>query len=254
MAHAPQINPGEILNWPMLKIKYRTDAEKIAALLPPGISPGKNPHVNLTIYNFPVGGEPEYGIVTNVEADYNGIEGEYTLGIGINQENAIFISQEHWGQPKFYADTRYYRMMDRVVAKVEHRGHTFLEFSGQVTGAVEPPAEFEVNEWWTKYMRAVDMEPENYDFPPHVVHVCSQYGTAYMEQVEGELVLHHSPWDPIATLLPLREQLSAYLWTPIFLDRKITLAGKLDPVAFWPFADTIGGSRWPGTNGGPKLD
>jgi len=34
--------------------------------------------------------------------------------------------------------------------------------------------------------------------------------------------------------------------------RDITNAGPLDPDAFWPFADTIGGSRWPGARGGPK--
>ncbi|MEZ7991374.1 MAG: acetoacetate decarboxylase family protein, partial [Halioglobus sp.] len=69
---APQGNPGDIVNWPMLKIVYRTDPDKIAALLPPGISPGANPHVNLTIYNFPVPDEPEYGIVTSVDADFDG--------------------------------------------------------------------------------------------------------------------------------------------------------------------------------------
>ena len=50
----------------------------------------------------------------------------------------------------------------------------------------------------------------------------------------------------------MREQLSAHLWWPIFLDRQITLAGELDAEAFLPFADTISGSRWPGENGGPK--
>ena len=32
----------------------------------------------------------------------------------------------------------------------------------------------------------------------------------------------------------------------------ISLDGALDPDAFWPFVDTIGGSRWPGKMGGPK--
>jgi acetoacetate decarboxylase len=54
--------------------------------------------------------------------------------------------------------------------------------------------------------------------------------------------------------LPMREQLASYLWWPIFLDREMTLAGELDPEGFLPFADTISGSRWPGTNGGPKRD
>ena len=39
-AQAPVGNTGDILNWPMLKIVYRTDADRIAALLPPGIEPG----------------------------------------------------------------------------------------------------------------------------------------------------------------------------------------------------------------------
>ena len=85
---APQGNPGDIVNWPMLKIAYRTDPDKIAALLPPGISPGANPNVNLTIYNFPVPDEPEYGIVTSVDAEFDGIAGEFTLGYGIDQESA----------------------------------------------------------------------------------------------------------------------------------------------------------------------
>ena len=89
-------------------------------------------------------------------------------------------------------------------------------------------------------------------FLPHVVHVYSRYGTANLEKLEGEIVLHESPWDPIASLLPMREQVSAHLWSPNFLDRRIGLAGELDGDKFTPFADTIGGSRWPGDMGGPR--
>jgi acetoacetate decarboxylase len=85
-----------------------------------------------------------------------------------------------------------------------------------------------------------------------VVHVKSTYGTAWKEEVQGELVLRDSPWDPLASRLPMREQVSAHLWWPTFLDRQITLAGELDAEAFLPYADTISGSRWPGENGGPK--
>ena len=33
----PKINPGDIILWPMLKLDYDTNPEKIAALLPPGM-------------------------------------------------------------------------------------------------------------------------------------------------------------------------------------------------------------------------
>jgi len=250
----PQGNPGDIINWPMLKIVYRTDPDKIAALLPPGIEPGAQPNVNLTIYNYPVPDEPEYGIVTTVDANYDGTAGEYTLGYGIDQESAIFGSQEINGQPKYPCDTTFYRMLDNVTARCSHQGYTFVEFKGRSTGPAEPLPEFVQNEWWIKVSRAVSVggPATGYDYPPHVVHVASKYGTAHREAVEGELVLRDSPWDPLASQLPMREQLSAHLWWPIFMDRSITLAGPLDPEGFLPFADTISGSRWPGENGGPK--
>ncbi len=253
-AAPPQGNPGDIVNWPMLKITYRTDPDKIAALLPPGIEPGRNPHVNLTVYNFPVPDVPEYGVVTTVDADYNGIEGEYTLGYGIDQESAIFISQETNGQPKYPCDIEFWRLGPQVTARCTHQGYTFMEFKGMSTGPSEIPPEFDQHEWWIKSSRAVSIggPATGFDFPPHVVHVRSRYGTAHQELVEGELILRDSPWDPLVQLLPMREQLSARLWWPIFLDRSVTLSGALDPEGFLPFADTISGSRWPGQNGAPK--
>ncbi|HPG26788.1 MAG TPA: acetoacetate decarboxylase family protein [Myxococcota bacterium] len=250
-AEGPKTNPGELSSWPMLRIAYRTDKDRIAALLPPGLEPADAPLVFVTFYNVPIQNAPEYGIVVNVAADKRGTAVEYTLGIGINQETVIFPSKERWGQPKFHADTQYWRLGDVVEARTTHYGHTFAEFTGRVVGAQAPLPDAEQREVWVKYMRDCDLTPGRYDFPPHYVDVYSKYGTAHLEKLEGELVLRESRWDPIALLLPKREQVSAHLWTPTFLDRRITLGEPIDPVKFWPFADTIGGSRWPGENGAP---
>ncbi|MCH2169685.1 acetoacetate decarboxylase family protein [Myxococcota bacterium] len=250
----PHITPAEISGWPLLRIAYRTDPQAIAALLPPGIETGANPHVHLTVYNVPVLGEPEYGVVVKVEASYRGIEGQYALGYGIDQEAAIFISQELNGQPKYPCAIRYFRLGDEVEARCTHQGYTFLEFSGCVTRTVPNPPDRTDNEWWIKVSRAVGSVDKSYDFPPHVVRVHSTSGTAFMEEVDGTLTLHDSPWDPIRKLLPMQEQLSTHLVTPIHRSREITLEGSLDPEAFWPFADVIGGSRWPGLRGGPRRD
>ena len=106
-ADGPQQNPGELANWPMLKVAYRTDKDRIAALLPPGLEPDDSSLVLLTFYNLPIQNAPEYGIAINVAANRKGVAGEYTLGIGINQETVIFPSKERWGQPKFHAETAY---------------------------------------------------------------------------------------------------------------------------------------------------
>lgn len=252
---APKVNPGDIILWPMLKLDYTTAPDRIAALLPPGIQPAPTAGVHLTVYQFPVPDVPEYGVLVNVDADYQGETGFYTLGYGIDQESAIFVSRDRNGQPKHPCEVHYWRMLDRVHARCTHQGYTFLEFDGKATEALPIPEEFGETEWWIKVSPGVGMTPAaTYDFPPHVVRVHTRYGTAHHQKVEGKLTLRESPWDPIAQLLPIESEVSARLWTPSSFDRQITLAGKLDGEAFAPFVDTIGGSRWPGTNGGPKRD
>lgn len=252
MSDLPQGNPGDALNWPMLKIKYLTDPENIAKLLPPGIEPGSKPEVTLTAYNFPVNGHPEFGLVTAVAAKHDGKEGEFALGYAIDRESEIFISQEKFGQPKYPADITYFRIMDYVSAKASHQDYTFFEYEGQVSETVDAGEEFVVNEFWVKYSRRASYTEPGFDFPPHVVDVYSKYGTALRQNLQGKLTLRESPWDPIAQNLPVKSELDAYLWTPIFLDRTVNLGKPLDADAFEPFANTIGNSRWPGENGGPK--
>jgi acetoacetate decarboxylase len=249
----PKINPGDIILWPMLKLDYETSREKIAALLPPGIEPSATSRVHLTVYNFPVPDVPEYGILVNVDADYKGEKGFYTLGYGIDQESAIFISRDRNGQPKYPCEVKYYRMLDSVHARCTHQGYTFLEFDGKVTETLPNPEDHSEIEWWIKVSPGVGMVPEaTYDFPPHVVRVHTKYGTAFNQKIEGNLVLRDSPWDPVKELLPIESEVNARLWTPNSFERDISLAGKLDADAFTPFADTISGSRWPGQNGAPK--
>ena len=251
---APQINPGDISHWPMLKLAYRTDPECIAALLPPDIIPGEEPIVRMTVYNFPVGAQPEYGILSTVDAVHDGVAGHYAIGYGIDQESAIFISRDMNGQPKYPCDVTYWRDGGRVYARCVHQGYTFMEYSGSVAETLPNPDTFDEYEWWIKVSRAVGMggPASSYDFPPHVVRVRSRYDTAGNGRLEGNLRLFDSPWDPFQEQLPMRALVDQRLWTPVFLDREISLGGPLDPNAFLPFVDTISGSRWLGQDGGPR--
>ncbi len=249
---APQINGGDIMGWPILKIDYPTDPDKIAALLPPGVDPSDDSNVHLSIYCYPVPDVPELGILITVDADYRGQKGVYTIGYGIDQESAIYISKDMNGQPKYPCEIDYYRVGDQVTARCSHQGYTFLEFKGKTTGAAPLPEPNSENEWWIKVSRAVGGAEKAYDFPPHVVSVKTSYSHIHKDNVEGELVLRDSPWDPIAELLPMRGGATAWLQNAMPTGRDITLESPLDPEAFWPHIDTIGSSRWPGSNGGPR--
>ena len=255
MTPPPIARPGEIAGWPKLVVTYVTDPARVAALLPPGLEP-LDPVVTVGVYCVPVLGEPEFGVSVKVEAAWRGGAGQYTLGLGIDQEAAVHVSGETNGQPKFQCDIAYFRFGDRVSARASHQGYTFVEFAGTVTGEAEPvgDARGEVveHEWWTKYSRAIGGAEGAYDFPPHVVDVATTFEQRHVEDVEGELVLRDSPWDPVARLLPLCEPGPARLVTHRPTARTVSDAGPLDPDAFWPYVDTIAGSRWPGHRGGPR--
>lgn len=253
MNDVPMTRPGEIAGRPKLVLRYRTDPDRIADLLPPGLSPWGEPVVQIGIYCVPVHGEPEYGVSTKVPATFDGVDGFYNLGIGIDQESAIFISREMNGQPKFPCSIRFFRLGDRVEASCTHQGHTFLSYAGEVSATPEPSGEpFREDEWWIKVSRAVGGVEKSYDFPPHVVRVHSEGVVTHVETLDGDLVLRESAWDPYTELLPMRGDHAAELVAARHTAREITLAGSLDPDAFWPYTDTIGGSRWPGERGGPR--
>jgi len=248
----PMTRPGEISGWPKLVVTYTTDPAAVAALLPPGLEP-LEPVVTVGFYCVPVLDEPELGVSVKVAAAWQGVAGQYNLGLGIDQEAAVHVSGETNGQPKFLCDLAYFRFGDRVTARASHQGYTFVEFTGTATGEAEPrTGEVVEHEWWTKYSRAIGGAEGAYDFPPHVVDVATTFEPRHVEDVDGELVLRDSPWDPIARYLPICERGRAQLVTQRPMARRLANAGPLDPEAFWPFVDVIGGSRWPGHRGGPR--
>ncbi len=252
MTDQPMSRPGEIAGWPKVVVTYATDPANIAALLPPGLQP-LEPTVTIAFYCVPVMDEPEYGVTVKVPASWKGTPGAYSLGMGIDQEAAVHISAETNGQPKFLCDVSLFRFGDTVTARATHRGFTFVEFTGNVTGTVPlREGDYTEHEWWTKYSRAIGGIEGSYDFPPHVVDVATTFEQRHVEALDGTLHLHDSPWDPIARHLPVLATPTAQLVTHQPKARAITNAGPLDPDAFWPFADVIGGSRWPGTRGGPR--
>ena len=248
----PMTAPGEIAGWPKLKVIYRTDADRISDLLPPGFTPGANPWVHINVYCVPVLDEPEFGVSTKIEADFDGMPGLYSLGMGIDQEAAVFNSQSMNGQPKFPCQIKFFRLGDTVDARCTHQGYTFFEFHGKAASPVVPAADvIEENEWWIKVQG-----PWRGGAPvrlPTPCSTCEQHTCrSVIRTTRGHRGSAGQPVDPYTELLPMREQVATELVTAQFRSREITVAGPLDPDAFWSHIDVIGGSRWPGERGGPR--
>ena len=238
---------------PKLVVRYGTDAAGIDQLLPPGFTRWGDPVVQIGVYCVPVHGEPEHGISIKVPATFDGTDGWYTLGIGIDQESAVFVSQETNGQPKFPCQVAYFRIGDTVEARATHQGHTFFEYRGTAGDEMVHDGADEAGdtEWWTKYSRQVG-GGQGFDLEPRVVAVRTAGVPLTSVPLTGDLVLRDSDWDPVARYLPVRGDVSAEMVTVRHTAREISVAGTLDADAFWPHADTIGGSRWPGDRGAPR--
>lgn len=243
--------PGDVLGLPKLVIRYPTEPGAVAALLPPGLEPCGDPVVQVNFYCAPVHGEPELGISTRVPAEVDGREGAYCLGIGIDQESAVFVSRDTNGQPKFPCAVRYVRMGDEVLAAATHQGTTFVEYRGRSVGASASDDPVEETEWWIKASPAIG-GGDGFDLPPRLVQVTTTGRRARVEALEGDLVLRDSDWDPYTTLLPPTGAASAELVTTRVTGRTITPGPLLDAAAVAPWLDNIGGSRWPGRRGAPR--
>ncbi len=200
----PTNRPGEIGGWPKLVVTYTTDPAKVAALLPPGLEP-LEPVVTLGFYCVPVLGEPELGVSVKVAAAWQGVAGQYSLGLGIDQEAAVHISAETNGQPKFLCDIAYFRFGDRITARASHQGYTFVEFAGTVSGEASAPPRR------GRRARVVDQVLAGHRRAPRAPTTSRRTSSTsprpssrrHVEDVDGDLVLRDSPWDPIARHLPV---------------------------------------------------
>lgn len=239
--------------WPKLVIRYPTTPAAVAARLPAGLdaAPGP-PIVQIGFYRAIVHNEAEFGVSVRIPAAFNGEAGQYTLGIGIDQESAVYISRECNGQPKYLCDVVYELGDDAVRAAGIHQGTRFAEFDGSVAGdVVVPESEGTETEWWIKSVRGLSTAGQSWDYPPHVVRVRMHAGPTRSVPLTGTLRLNPSAWDPIAMLLPPTGAASAHLEQRQIRSRTIDNVGPLDPEAFWSHADSVGGSHWPGERGAP---
>src|SRR6476620_6580385 len=85
-----------------LTAHYETDAERVAAGLPPPLEPTDEPLVRVTIATVDLGGgRPPFGAGTvAVRARHEGTVGDYPLVMPMTTEQAVVGGRETFGEPK----------------------------------------------------------------------------------------------------------------------------------------------------------
>jgi acetoacetate decarboxylase len=183
---------------------YETDPEAIKAVLPPPLSAPAEPLVRVTIATVDLGrGYPIFGAGTfAVHARHEDVDGDYALVMPMTTEQAVVGGRETFGEPKKLAQIELLRDGDDVRGYFARMGTTFLEVTGKVTGEAEPTPDRTRTSFYLKFLPSPT--GKGFDGEPMLVHCRRDEKTKKVWNVEGEVLLHESRFDPVIDLPVLK--------------------------------------------------
>lgn len=187
---------------------YETDADAVAAVLPPPLTPPAEPLVRVTIATVDVGrGYPVFGAGTfAVHARHEAIDGDYALVMPMTTEQAVIGGRETYGEPKKLADICLERddattIGSRVHGSFTRMGVTFVEVDGRVVEQLTPTPQRRRTSFYLKFLPSPT--GKGFDGDPMLVHCHRDEKTRTLWRIDGEVTLRESRFDPVADL-PVR--------------------------------------------------
>jgi len=183
---------------------YETDPDAIAAVLPPPLEPPEEPLARVTIATVDMGrpGLPVFGAATfAVMARHEGTIGDYALVMPMSTEQSVIGGRETFGEPKKIGDITLERDGDRIAGKVTRLGTTFIEVTGTVAGTLPNPPDGRRTSFYFKFLPSP--EGKGFDAEPSLVYCYRDESTRTLEQIDGEVLLRESRFDPVADI-PVR--------------------------------------------------
>lgn len=182
---------------------YETDPDVVRAVLPPIFAPLADPLVRVTIATVDVGrGYPIFGAGTvAVMCRHEDVEGDYALVMPMTTEQSVVGGRETFGEPKKLAAIDLSIDSDRVNAWYERMGVRFLEIDGRISGDLEPTSDRTRTSFYLKFLPAVG--GKGFDGEPQLVYCRREETTRSLKNVDGDIILRESRFDPVADL-PVR--------------------------------------------------
>jgi acetoacetate decarboxylase len=189
---------------------YRTDPELVAAVIPPPLVSGDEPLVRVTVATVDLGrGYPVFGAGTfAVHARHDDVTGDYALVMPMTTEQAVTGGRETFGEPKKLAEIILDRDEEKVYGAFTRMGTRFLEIAGVVVEEVEPAPKRTRTSFYLKFLPSPT--GKGFDGDPLLVHVKRQERTRRQWQLQGDVILRESRFDPVIDL-PVREMIDIEL-------------------------------------------
>lgn len=203
-----------------LEVIYETDADIVAAVLPPPLAESDKPYVRFNITQVEMAGGLRFGAGWfGVHARHGAQYGEYPLFMPMTTEQATVGGREVFGEPKKIAQVEISRDGDLVSGRVGRMGFDLLEVTGRVVGT-RPPAERHSCDFYFKVSPSPEVKNE-LDSDPLLVHSYKHHKERQVELVDGVVTLKDSPLDFVADL-PVRRVVEI-TWS----ERATVLRGKV---------------------------
>jgi acetoacetate decarboxylase len=192
----------------VLTVRYLTDPEVVAAVLPPPLEPDE-PVARITIARVDIEGLPTFGAGTfAVRARHEGTVGDYALLMPMTTEQSVIGGRETFGEPKKLGQVELERRGDRVTGTMARLGVTFVEVQGRVVSELEPPPDERRTDFYFKFNPSPD--GKGFDNEPALVYCYRDETTRKLESLDATVLLRDSRFDPVADI-PVRKVLDATL-------------------------------------------
>ena len=202
-----------------IRVRYETDPEIAAAVLPRPLVPAESPEVFVQFANVAMHVAPERTITigaatVGVACSYEGTPGHYVLAMPMEGEFVVIGGREKYGEPKKLARTAFSLEEGALNAQVERHGVTFLELRGRLGDELPPevaPREFTEHFYCYKALPTCEPERnENGGFDGEVLLTRLNWTRMYesmREVLDPEVILRESAHDPLVDV-PVRRLVS----------------------------------------------
>ncbi len=186
-----------------IRTVYETEPAVVKAVIPQPLEPGPRPEVQVTLSQVSIHVSPEMTIeigstIFGVTARYEGSEGLYLLTMPMTSEAAVIGGRETYGEPKKIADIEFDLDGPEIGGRVTRMGIPYIAVRGRIGDAIGP-RKFSEHAFCFKALPSCD-PGRDFDGDPILVQLEWQHEHTRSAQMEGEVVLRDSPFDPVADL------------------------------------------------------
>lgn len=181
-----------------LRVVFRTAADFVSEVLPPGLEPSDDPlgYVSIGRWQSAVCGEFDTGSVF-LKARHEGMDGWYNLTMIVSGETPVVWGREVWGEVKKHGRAAVHKDGNRYYAYAERNGVRLMEIDATLTdrrtAVVDTSVALEVKAYPAASGAGLEYDP---------LLVKLECTTSFNEVVggTGTLTLRSSAADPVGTI------------------------------------------------------